>query len=291
MIKSMTGYGRAESENRDAKITVEISATNRRYLEVFLGLPRELNYLDKDLRELINKAVKRGRIQVQIDLQSISDKAEFLVDIDLAKNYIEALQVLREELGLKDQITLRDILAYKDILSLQKSSLKDNGLQDSIAETLTRALQEFTKMREKEGAALQEDISKRLRMIDVKVKEIESLAPLALQRYELRLRKKLSELLSELPGNEDKVLREVAIMAERLDITEEIVRMLSHIQQFSDAMNSQDAVGRLMDFLTQEMVREINTIASKSNDLDISRLTVEIRNELDKIREQIQNIE
>ena len=291
MIKSMTGYGRAESENHNGKIVVEISATNRKYLEILIGLPQELNYLEKELRDLVSKFVKRGRVQVHIDFEAASDKVKFFVDVDLAKSYAEALRVLCDELGLKDEVTLRDILAYKDVLSLQKVSAKTDDLKYFIVEGSTRALQEFTKMRDREGNVLQEDILKRLRMIEIKVKEVESLAPLAVQRYETRLRKKISELVSDLQGNDERILREVAVMAERLDITEEIVRMLSHIQQFTHAMSSDDAVGRLLDFLTQEMVREINTIASKSNDLDVSKITVEIRNELDKIREQIQNIE
>jgi uncharacterized protein (TIGR00255 family) len=291
MIKSMTGYGRAEDESRNGKIVVEVSATNRRYLEIFIGLPQELNHFEKDLRDLVGKFVKRGRVQIHVNFEAISGKTEFFVNVDLAESYAEALRALCKKIGLKDDISLKDILVNKEILSLQKAFTMTDELKHLIVECLTRALMEFTKMREREGTVLQLDILKRLKMIEVKVKEIESLAPLAVQRYESRLRKKMSELVSDLQGNDEKILREVAVMAERLDITEEIVRMLSHIQQFSQVVNSDDSVGRLLDFLVQEMVREVNTVASKSNDLQISKITVEIRNELDKIREQIQNIE
>src|SRR5574341_1056292 len=160
MIKSMTGYGRAEGQNPLGKLVVEVSATNRRYLEVFVGLPQELNYLDKALRDLISKSVKRGRIQLHIDFQPTSDKVEFLVDLDLAKNYAEALQVLCDELELKDEIMLRDILANKDILSLQKMPSKSDDMQRFIMEISAQALQEFIKMREREGNVLREDIIK-----------------------------------------------------------------------------------------------------------------------------------
>lgn len=291
MIKSMTGFGRAEKSERIGKMAVEISALNRRHLEVFVNLPPSISNLEQMVKDTASQFAKRGKLQIHVNFQPASSTAEFFVDIDLAKRYGEALETLCEELGLKDEIRLKDILGCKDVLVLEQPEKEGEACEKLLCETLILALEELTVMKEQEGGRLQEDIVNRLNMIDVKVREIQSLGPLALQRYEIKLKKKLQELLSDLTGNDDRVMREVAIMAEKLDITEEIVRMLSHIQQFFKAIESQDAVGRMLDFLIQEMFREINTIASKSNDLDISRLSVEIRNELDKIREQIQNIE
>ncbi|MBI1883377.1 MAG: YicC family protein [Chlamydiae bacterium] len=292
MIKSMTGYGRAEGQLASGKIVVELSTTNRKYLEVSLNLPKELASFEQSLKDTVGKHVKRGRVQAYVDLQIMPDDVEFVIDTELAHKYVEALRALSDELDLEDDITLKDVLSYKDILSFERTPLNEEEIKRGVCETLTSALHELTQMREREGKVLLEDISKRLSLIQVKVKEVEALAPLALQRYETRVRKKLSELLADREDNEDRVIREVALMAERLDITEEIVRLGSHVSQFYQAFESNnESIGRLLDFLTQEMVREITTVASKSNDLDISRLTVEVRNELDKIREQIQNIE
>lgn len=290
-MKSMTGYGRAEKENQLGRVVVEITTTNRRHLEIFLGLPKELASHESQYRERVGKHLKRGRAQVNIEFQSAPEGMEFFLDLDLAKKYYEALQMLGNELKLKDDITLKDILSYKEILSFERSSVKNEELFHFIYEVLENALVELVDMRAREGDALGEDIVKRLRMIDVKVQEIQSLSPLAVERYQTKLKTKMAELLSSLEGTDERIMREVALMAERVDISEEVVRLKSHTQQFFSALDSQEVVGRLMDFLTQEMNREINTIASKSSDLEISRLTIEIRNELDKIREQIQNIE
>ncbi len=291
MIRSMTGYGRAEKSNEHGKITVEISSLNRRSLEIFVNLPDSLQNFEQSIRDTVGKFAKRGKLQIRIHFESVSSTAEFVVDIELAKRYADALETLCEELELEDDITLKDVLACKDVLSFEQSEQNVEAVEEILNETLIIALEEMNEMRGKEGAHLQEDIIRRLNMIEVKVKEIQSLGPLALQRYETRIKKRLQDLLVELPNNEDRVMREVALMAERLDVTEEIVRMQSHSQQFFKTFESDDSVGRLLDFIIQEMFREMNTIASKSNDLEISRLSVEVRNELDKIREQIQNIE
>lgn len=288
----MTGYGRAEKKNKMGSVVVEVSTTNRRYLEISMGLPKELSSLEQELKNIASQFVKRGRLQLHIDVQQSRDTIEFSIDLDLAKKYVEALQTLCDELELKDEVTLKDMLSHKDILSIEKPSIDLDEMKTIVFETVNRALDELSKMRHQEGAALAQDILKRLSMMEVKVREIQSLAPLALQRYEAKLRKKLSDLLLENHANEERILREVALMAERLDITEEIVRLLSHFDQFFKAVETNhEPIGRLLDFLTQEMNREVTTIASKANDLDISKLTVEIRNELEKIREQVQNIE
>lgn len=291
MVRSMTGFGRSEFVHKNGKITVEITSTNRKHLELSLGLPKEFSFLENEFREAANQYVKRGRVQVFVGFELANNKVEFYLDAELAKRYRDALEELSEELELENDITLKDILSNEEVLTFEKAPVNWEELADPLSNVFSQALEDLVKMREREGAALQSDILKRLSMIDLKVKEIQSLSPLAVQRYEQKIRKKISELLPAAEGNEERVIREVAIMAERLDITEEIVRLLSHIEQFEKAMTSDDSMGRLLDFLTQEMVRETNTIASKSSELEISRLTVEIKNELDKIREQIQNIE
>jgi uncharacterized protein (TIGR00255 family) len=291
MVRSMTGYGRSEVMHKSGKITVEISSTNRKHLELSLGLPKEFSFLENEFREMAAQYVKRGRVQVFIGFELVNNKVEFYLDVELAKRYHDALQELSDELELEQEITLKDILSNEEVLTFEKTPFHGEELSEPLTKVYVEAFQSLVEMREREGTALQSDILKRLSMIELKVKEIQSLSPLAVQRYEQKLRKKISELLPAAEGNEDRVIREVAIMAERLDITEEIVRLLSHIEQFEKSMESEDSMGRLLDFLTQEMVREINTIASKSSELDISRLAVEVKNELDKIREQIQNIE
>lgn len=291
MIRSMTGYGCAQVDGQAGRVGVEVSGNNRKHLEVTLNIPHELAALEKDFRDLAAQYAKRGRVQVSVDYQPSAQNLEFVVDVDLARKYRDALGLVRAELGLKDSISLRDIMMYKDILSVQRPGCDSESLRAQIEEGVTRALTQFCEMREREGGVLWRDIVRRLSMVEVKVREVESLAPLWVQRYQSRLKKKMAELLSDAAQDEERILREAALMAERVDVTEEIVRLVSHIQQFRNAADSTEPVGRLLDFLVQEMLRESNTIASKSNDMDISRLSVEIRNELDKIREQIQNIE
>lgn len=295
MIHSMTGYGRAEAVLGGRKYIVEAKSLNHRYLELSLRMPANLAPLELEVKKKINEQLVRGRIDVTIrrENQAGTEEARPLeMNLSLVKNYHDLLTRLKEQFGLQDEITLGMLAGLKDVFVPMEMPEDDvNTVWEGLAVVLNEALNALTMMRQKEGTALCEDLENRIELIDGFLGEIEAGVPRNVQDYQRRLADRVRELMDGMAVDEARLCQEVAIMAEKSDITEEIVRFRSHIGQFLDMLKSREAVGRKVDFLIQEMNREVNTIGSKSSDAQISRHVIEIKSELSKLREQVQNIE
>ena len=293
MAKSMTGYGRAESLSEGGKILVEIKSLNHRYLETSLRLPGALSPLELEVRKKINARFSRGKIEVAVraDANFILGKGSGLdLNVPLLRDYYALLCRMKAELNLKDDITLAMMTSFEDIfVSSGEGDLTD--VWQKIEALLDEAIAALTLMREREGAVLCRDLVERISMVRQLLDSIDCRLPQVIAAYQKRLTERVKELMGDAAIDESRLMQEVAMMAEKSDTTEEIVRFRSHIGQFADMLRSNEAVGRKIDFLIQEMGREANTIGSKSNDAEISRIVIEIKSELARIREQGQNLE
>lgn len=293
-MRSMTGYGRGECTLYNRKFVVEIKAVNHRYNDVTVKMPRIMLPYEDKLKKLIGAKVFRGKTDVYVTFETFSkDDVSISVNENVAESYIEALNVLREKYGIEDNITLDLVAKFPDVISVEKGPLSENA-GDEIEECLTiaaeQALDSFVAMREREGEALKASILEKLDIIKSYVDAISQRAPLVAEDYKTRLTEKLKEL-DEIQADESRILTEVLIFSDKACIDEEITRMYSHIEQMRSIVEENATVGRKLDFLVQEMNREVNTMGSKSNDLKITGIVVDTKSELEKIREQIQNIE
>ncbi len=294
MVRSMTGYGRAEAILDGQKMAVEIKSLNHRFLEVSLRIPASLSALEMEIKKRIAEPLLRGKIDVIIrrDAQGGTENGQSLaLNLPLAQNYYNLLTQLKQSLGLKDDIHLEMIAAQKDIFQPVEPSQDMTMLWQRLAMVLDEALAGLMEMRRREGEILVRDLSARLDLMALLLSGIEAKTPRVVLEYQRRLTDRVREMTSGLMIDEARLSQEVAMFAEKSDITEEIVRFRSHLGQFQEMLNSEDAIGRKVDFLIQEMNREINTIGSKSSDADISKQVIEIKSELAKIREQVQNLE
>lgn len=294
MIKSMTGYGKAEAVLSDRKFMFEMKSVNHRFLEISLRLPGALLPLEGEIKRRIGEQFSRGRIEATLRMESdggAEGTGRFTLNLPLVRNYHALLNQLKEELQLGGEITLEMMAGFRDTFVPAETNQEPAALLEGISEILGEAIRTLTEMREKEGETLKRDLTARLNSIAGLLAGIDGRAPQVVLDYQRRLVDRIRELTGGLVMDEARLLQEVAIMAEKSDITEEIVRFRSHIDQFTDLLAGEDAAGRKIDFLIQEMGREINTIGSKSGDAEISRNVIEIKSELAKLREQVQNIE
>ena len=293
MIKSMTGYGRAETILKGKRTVAEIKSLNHRYLEVSLRLPPTFASLEMEIKKKIAKVFSRGKIEVSIrmDYNGSPDKITGLdLNIPLIRSYYSLLCRIKQELNMKDEITLAMMAAFRDAFAAPEED--DIAAAWQLLEVvLDEAVVALTVMREKEGDVLCRDLRDRVATVARLLDVVGNRGPQALAAYQNRLRERIKELAGDMEIDESRLMQEIAIMAEKSDIMEEIVRLRSHIDQFNDMLQSDQAVGRKADFLIQEMGREVNTIGSKSGDAEISRHVIEIKSELARIREQVQNIE
>jgi len=294
MIQSMTGYGRTEAILNDRKYTVEIKSLNHRYLEISLRVPTLLSPLELEIKKKISGRFTRGRIEASIrmdsDCGSISE-GRYELNLPLIRNYYELLMLLKEELNLEEKITLTMMTGFRDAFVLKDHGLDLSVVWEDLETVLDKAMAALIEMRKKEGENIYHDLMQRLNLIIKSLDSIALRAPQVTVEYQKRLSERVKELTGGMVLDDLRLGQEVAIMAEKSDITEEIVRLKSHIHQFGDLLKNIDAAGRNIDFIIQEMIREINTIGSKSSDADISRKVIEIKSELARIREQVQNIE
>ena len=295
MIRSMTGYGRAEAVLGGRKYVVEIKSLNHRYLELSLRIPANLLPLEMEIKKKINEHLIRGKIDITIRRETYSgiEGSRLLeVNLPLVKNYYDLLIQLKDLFNLKEDITLDMMAGLKDVF-IPLETLEDEitVLWEGLAGVLSNALAALIDMRQKEGEVLGQDLKARLYLINEHLDEIDARAPQIVLEYQKRLVARIRELMDGMVIDESRLSQEVAIMAEKSDITEEIVRFRSHIKQFFEMLKSPEAMGRKVDFLIQEMNREVNTIGSKSNDAEISCHVIEIKSELAKLREQVQNLE
>jgi uncharacterized protein (TIGR00255 family) len=290
----MTGYGRAEAVLDDQKYIVEIKSLNHRFLEISLRLPASLSALEIEIKKKIGEPLIRGKIDVTIrrDANASAENAHYLaLNLSLARNYFDLFTQLKQSLNLQDDIKLGMIAGQKDIFLPVESPQDMTTLWQGLSVVLEEAIAGMMDMRRREGEILSQDLLARLDLMAQLINRIEVKAPQVVSEYQKRLTERIRELSSGLVVDEARLSQEVAIFAEKSDITEEIVRFRSHIGQFLEMLHSDEAIGRKVDFLIQEMNREVYTIGSKSSDADISRQVIEIKSELAKLREQVQNLE
>jgi uncharacterized protein (TIGR00255 family) len=292
MIKSMTGYGRVEAICDGRNIVVEAKSVNHRFLEIALRMPAALYPLEMEYKKKIGERFKRGRIDVSIRLEGDgAEPSKVNLNLEVARDYFDVLTRLKNEFNLQEPIGLKTFISFRDIFTPPVETQLNGDFLNSVDKTLQEALSMLVNMRQDEGIALFSDMQMRLQAIGETMGTIRLRAPQVVMVYQKRLSDRIKELSVGFELDAARLAQEVAIMADRCDITEEIVRMQSHIGQFEALLQSDEAEGRKIDFLLQEMNREINTIGSKGNDVEIARQVIEAKSELGKLREQAQNIE
>ncbi|MBI5397816.1 MAG: YicC family protein [Verrucomicrobia bacterium] len=292
-MKSMTGYGRGDCSRNGAKITVELNSVNRKQSDISVNLPRELVELEPRIRDVINARVSRGRLNVVIVYHPGANRsrAHIQVDTALAKAYFQATKKLHKELGVNGSVTLDSLLRAPGVVNLIEAEVNVEELWPLVEEALTKALDRLVKMREREGKHLAADLNKRLGIFRDGIGKIRAEAPNVVKRYQQQLHARIKAAGVDLPMDDERLLKEVVLFADRSDISEELTRLASHLDQFTGCLSAAEPVGRTLDFLSQEMNREINTIGSKANEIAISQTVVTLKAELEKIREQVQNVE
>jgi len=292
MVLSMTGFGRGEAEDARRKINVEVKAVNHRYLDIHLHMPRCMSMLEEDARKQIQQAVTRGRLDVTVGYENkVQDPIAVSVNEPVANAYQKAFQELAEKFDMEDKPDLATLAGIEDIFTVTGAEEDEDALRALLTSALDLALQALTRMREKEGQFLMEDLRNRSVVILKMVDAIEDRSPLVVEEYRRKLEQRLKDLLSSSDLEETRFNTEVAYFADRSSITEEIIRLRSHIGQLQQILKTGGPIGRKLDFLMQEMNREANTIGSKASDLFITRQVVSLKSEMEKIREQVQNLE
>ena len=294
MIRSMTGYGRFQSTVDSMNITVELKSVNHRYFEFNSRVPRNYGFLEEKLKSFVNSRVSRGKVECYVSIDNLEeDEVEIAVNHSLAESYCNALKELagRLELNLRDDNIMSSLTRYNDIFVVHKNEADEEKIWNAVKVVTDEAVTKFIDMREQEGNKLKSDVLSRAETILGKVAEIEERSPETVKEYNDRLLARINEFLSDVQVDEQRIITECAIFADKVAVAEETVRLRSHIDQLRQFLNSDEAVGRKIDFLVQEMNREANTIGSKAQDVTIARNVIDIKAEIEKIREQIQNIE
>lgn len=289
----MTGYGKGEAENDLFRLKVELKSVNHRYLDINIKLPRYLIYLEERIKKLIKEDLNRGKVDVFINLDFINQSSiEVKVDVPLANSFKMALDSLILDLGIEDKVRLSNILQISDIIKTEKKDLDEDLTWNTLEEAVNEALKGISQMREYEGTQLKDDILIKLKDIELIISEIEVRSPYVVEEYRTKLNERIKTLMEDKnPIDYDRLALEVAIISDKSSIDEELTRLKSHIRQFREILDQDTPVGRKLDFLIQEFNREINTIGSKSSDSILVKLVVDLKSEIEKIREQIQNIE
>jgi len=292
VLRSMTGYGRAQKILNGRDILVEIRSVNHRYYEYSSRIPRAYGYIDEKLKAMLKTGISRGKVEVSVTISNIEGRdTEIALNMGVAEGYILALRGAAEELGLDDDLTLSNLIKLPDIFNIQKTPDNEEQIWEDVSEVAGEALERFVSMRGTEGDRLKKDVLDKADFILSMVGRVEELSPLTVENYRSKLFQRLSEVLEGREVDEQRVLTEAAVFAEKIAVDEETVRLRSHIAQLKNMLDSEEAVGRKLDFLVQEMNREVNTIGSKAQDLNITKIVVDMKAEIEKIREQIQNIE
>ncbi len=292
MIKSMTGYGRAIQLVDGMNITVEIKSVNHRYFEFSSKLPRSYGFLDEKLKSFFMGKLTRGKMECYVSIETVEEPDTIIsVNHPLVKGYLDAYKELSETYGLENNIRVSDIARVSDVFSIRKQAADEDKIWAAVSVVAQEALDGFIAMREREGERLKADVLSRLATILENVEFVEERSPETVKEYNEKLLSRLRELLEDTHIDEQRILTEAAIFADKIAVAEETVRLRSHISQLTSFLDSSEAVGKKMDFLVQELNREANTIGSKAQDVEIARRVVSIKAEIEKIREQIQNIE
>ncbi|NLN66491.1 MAG: YicC family protein [Clostridiaceae bacterium] len=292
MIKSMTGYGHHEYQNEEIRLSIEMKSVNHRYCDVYIRLPRHLSCFEDKLRSLITSRVSRGKIDVFITWENIGEGSkEVILDKGLARAYYEAMGEIAQSLGIRDDISASSLARFPEILHVQKKEEDSETVWGVLENAANHAVDTLISMRESEGEKLKKSLLSICGSIESYRLKILERSPDVVSEYKDKLTARIHELLDNHSVDEMRMAMEVAIFADKASINEELVRLKSHLDQFREILNMGGPVGKKLDFLLQEMNREVNTIGSKANDLDITRNVVELKSEIEKMREQIQNIE
>ena len=292
MIRSMTGYGRHQASVNGMDITVEIKSVNHRYYEYSSRLPRTYGFLDDKLKSYLQGRIARGKVEVYVSIDTVdAPGSDVVVNYSLADSYVKALKDLSARDGLKDDVSAMSLTRFPDILTVRKAPEDEDAVWDAVRSVAEKALDAFVTMREREGARLKEDVLSRAATILQLVEQVEERSPQTVQAHMEKVQARMRELLDGAAVDEQRLLTEAALYADKIAVAEETVRLRSHIAQLEQMMESSEAIGRKLDFLVQEINREANTTGSKCQDVELARIVVEIKAEVEKIREQIQNIE
>jgi len=292
MIKSMTGYGSAEGTSGNLAITIELRAVNNRYLDVSVRMPRLYLFAEEGLKKRVGSAVSRGKVDVFINVDMAGEQdVEITVNEALASAYMTALNKLSDRFGLEGDITTIQIAKMPEVLQVDRPKTDADAFNRDLLQILDRALESFNTMRKVEGEKLEQDITDRLNEIERMTAQIETLSPGTVTAYREKLEARMAEVLEGTHIEESRILTEAAIFADRVAVDEEITRLRSHVSQLRDMLKAGGGIGRKLDFLLQELGRETNTVGSKCNDLEIGRIVIALKAEIEKIREQTQNIE
>lgn len=292
MIRSMTGYGRYQEVVDGWDVTVEIKSVNHRFFEYSSRLPRTCGFLDDKLKNFLQQRIARGKVEVYVSLDAVEQvDSHVAINSMLAKSYREALQELAELLDVRDDTSVMNIARFPDVLTVRKSETDEEAIWMAVQHTADMALQRFIAMREKEGERLREDVLSRRDFLLSAVATVEERSPQTVREHMEKVETRMRELLDTATVDEQRLLTEAAIFADKIATAEETVRLRSHLEQLEQLLNSGEPVGRKLDFLVQEINRETNTIGSKAQDLQLAQVVVNMKAEIEKIREQIQNIE
>lgn len=291
MIKSMTGYGKESISENLRNYQIEIKSVNHRYLDISVKMPRALSYLEEEIKKLISEKLKRGKVDVFVTFENNSAEGkEIKINTEIAKIYIDELKKLAEQEAISANIEVTEISKYPDVLSIQNTQDEDQ-IKKELLEATNTAVERLIQMRQAEGNKIAEDLLQRIQYIKQKIEKISKLSTGLIEEYVVKLENRIKEILVNQEIDESRLAQEVVIYADKCSIEEEVTRLDSHILQFEKLINSNEAIGKKLDFIIQEMNRETNTIGSKANNLDITNGVIDIKTELENIREQVQNIE
>lgn len=292
MIKSMTGFGRAQETVDGMTVTVELKSVNHRYFEFTAKVPRTYGFLEEKLKSFLNARVSRGKMECYVTIENLEESdMEVVVNPSLAKGYVDALRTLSETFGLKEDYSAISIAKFPDVLTLRKAPADEEKIWNAVQTVTELAVERFVAMRETEGEKLRADVLSKADTILEHVAFVESRSPQTVREYNEKLRQRMEELLENTQVDEQRLLTEAAIFADKVAVDEETVRLRSHISQLREFMDADEPIGRKLDFLVQEINREANTIGSKAQDVEIAKRVIAIKAEVEKIREQVQNIE
>lgn len=292
MIRSMTGYGRGEAVLHDRTITVELRAVNNRYLDCTVKIPRLYVFAEEAIKSCVQKQVGRGKVDVFVSIDATAaDKIDVSLNKPVADGYYQALKQMQAAYGLTDDISVSLLSRFPDVFLVEKEQGDADVIAGDIVQVLTQALADFNAMREREGEKLAQDIQGRAQTIAGLVSQVEERSPQTVAEYREKLRQRMQEVLENTQLDENRILTEAALFADKVAVDEETVRLRSHLDQLGQMLEQGGAIGRKLDFLIQEFNREANTIGSKCSDVALARVVVELKGEIEKIREQVQNIE
>lgn len=292
MLKSMTGFGRSEVVTVERKIVVELKAVNHRYCDISIKIPKKLNLFEAAIRNLLKEYIGRGKVDVFISYEDYTEhKACVKYNHDIAKEYLNCLYQMKEDFQLENNINVSQLSRYPDVFTIEEQAIDEEELWSALEQVIREAAKKFVETRMAEGANLKKDLFEKLNEMESLVESVEKRSPEIVREYREKLAERVKELLGDTKLEESVLATEITIFADKICVDEETVRLKSHIKNMKDTLEAKDSVGRKLDFIAQEMNREANTILSKANDMEVSNKAIDLKTEIEKVREQIQNIE